>query len=160
MGIKNQLPSGPNFVPSYQISGIPYVTSSNGAEAPSAADVDLAGGVVPIEVQFPQVTRFVCVTNTGTQDLRVGFSQNGVMDPVGTAAAGNETRRNYFIIDKDQPSAVRMEVRCTKLFFLSDGSSGNGTGFSVLAGLTGVDRGAFPPLTGTLGAELSFEGIG
>ena len=158
MSIKTLLPSGPNFVPSYQMSGVPYVTSSAADEVPSAADVGPA--VRPIQISFPQVTRFFVVKAFGTSNLRVGFTENGVMDPKGTITAGDETGRNYFLIDKDQIEGVRLEVRCTDLFFLSDGTSTNKSSFSIIAGLTGIDRGAFPVLTGTLNASESFEGVG
>jgi hypothetical protein len=163
VSIKRQFPSGPNFVPSYQMSGIPYVTSSAADEVPSAADVSPT--VRPVSITFPQVTRFFVVKAFGTANLRVGFSENGVQDPAGSLGTGDATHRNYFLIDKDQIEGVRLEVRCTELYFLSDGSTGVESSFSVLAGLTGIDAGQFPILTGTVQAGTadeapSFKGIG
>ena len=155
MSLKSQLPSGPNFVPSYQMSGVPYVTCSATTEVGCAVDGDQ-----PVQVSFPQVTRFVVVNVIGSEDLRVGFSSNGLKEPAGSVTDGDETGRNYFVIDKDHTNSVRLEVRCTDMFFLGDGSTGTTTGFSVLAGLTGITSGQFPVLTGTLNATASFKGIG
>ena len=60
---------GPNFVPAYQVSGIPYVTSSHG---PAVV------GTAVQKITFPQVTRFFVVNNIGSNILRVGFTENGV----------------------------------------------------------------------------------
>ena len=69
---------GISNVGSYQVSGIPYVTSS--IAAPSNAGT-------PTEIAFPDVTQRIFVSNVNTASpLRVGFSANGVK---GT---------NYFII--------------------------------------------------------------
>ena len=46
--------AGPNFVPAYQISGVPYVTSSDGNNVSDT----------PQRIAFPFVTRFFQVTNT------------------------------------------------------------------------------------------------
>jgi|TARA_R110000824_G_scaffold46289_16_gene133183 hypothetical protein len=146
------------------MSGIPYVTSSAADEVVSAADVN-GTTIMPTAVHFPQVTRFFVIKAFGTSNLRVGFSENGVMNPAGSISTDDETHRNYFLIDKDQIEGVRLEVRCTDLFFLSDGATGNESSFSILAGLTGIDAGQFPILTGTVQAGTadeapSFKGIG
>ena len=64
-------PPAHNFVPEYQQSGIPYVTSSATNEVSDSA----------VRISFPFVTRWVQVFNTdsaGADTLRVGFTQNGV----------------------------------------------------------------------------------
>ena len=71
--------NGPNFVPAYQVSGTPFVTSSTGI------------GTTPMKISFPQATRFFQVTNTGDTHLRVGFSENGVN-------ANPAAQTNYFIL--------------------------------------------------------------
>ena len=127
-----QTSMGPNFVPAYQVSGIPFVTSSDGLTVGTTAQV----------VRFPQVTRFFVVTNTSEHPLRVGFTKNGVL--------ATETP-NYFVISGsagNSPSSVRLEIRCKELWFLRDG--GTNAGFSLVAGMSGVDASQFPILTGTL----------
>ena len=67
MGI-NWAKPGANYVPAYQSSGLPYVTRSAAGEVSTTV----------IKHEFPYVTRFFVVGNTGAGDLRVGFTENGV----------------------------------------------------------------------------------
>lgn len=57
----------------YQRSGIPYVTSSKGAE--------LTEGTV-VQIAFPRVTRWFQINTSGSADttahVRIGFTENGV----------------------------------------------------------------------------------
>lgn len=130
------------MVSEYQASGIPFVTSSQANEV----------STTPIKVSFPYVTRWVQVANanlTAGDDLRVGFTQNGV------SSAPNA---NYFVL-KGGPtntSMPRWEVKCTELWFVRHGSAD--TSFSVMAGLTNVKAGSFPVLTGSL--PLGAAGVG
>lgn len=147
---------GPNFVPAYQISGVPFVTSSNGAEV----------STTPIRVAFPFVTRFFQVTNTTGNDLRVGFTSAGVSGTGATSGSSGlpahkrqADHRNYYVIPGTgtagaNSNSLRLEVRCKELWFLRDDSSD--AGFTLIAGLTGVEPSAFPVLTGSNG----FEGVG
>ena len=82
MGLKNWQGQGPNYVPAYQASGTPFVTSSLGNTVTDT----------PSRVEFPYVTRWIQVTNTSEHPLRVGFSVNGV-NGVGGSVSGsrNET---------------------------------------------------------------------
>jgi hypothetical protein len=139
MSLKNVGFSGPNFVPAYQISGVPYVTSSAG---------DPVSTTVPKKITFPFVTRFFTVTNLSIDPLRVGFSENGVK--------GVETN-NYFIVHASSSYGLQ-ELRCKELYLMSDGP---GTvEWSLVAGLTSVPWSEFPILTGTLNDVASFKGIG
>jgi hypothetical protein len=141
--------NGPNFVPAYQISGTPFVTSSTGVTT------------TPVKIGFPQATRFFQVTNTGDTHLRVGFSENGVN--------GNPSTQNHYFILSGGVSTERLELRCKDLFIRADTVAN--ASFSLIAGLSGVAREQFPVLTGTLinsGANdeplnvsvPKFEGIG
>ena len=116
---------GPNFIPAYQISAIPYVTSST---AP-------ASGVV--ELDFAWVTRFIVVRNTSiagsTNVLKVGFTENGLHGS------------NYFSLASGESFDAEFRV---KSLFLSS-SSGTSTPYTVIAGLTTVDAKYFPILTGS-----------
>jgi hypothetical protein len=146
--------AGPNFVPAYQISGVPYVTSSNGNELAAA----------PQKITFPYATRFFQITNTGDDPLRIGFSRNGVNGEGGSVSGSTyETSSparclNYLVVSGSaagaQQSTVRLEVRCKEIWVRRDGSVN--TGFSLIAGLTGVESSQFPIFTGSMG----FQGIG
>lgn len=124
-----------NHAAEYQVSGWPFVTSSNPNEA----------GIVPIKITFPYVTQWVQVFNTDATDpLRVAFTQNGANQVGG---------RNYLVLSGNQ-STARLEIRCTELWFRQHAASQSS--FSVIAGLTGVGGGEFPVITGSNG----FDGVG
>jgi len=131
---------GPSFVPAYQVSGVPFVTSSASAEVTTSA---------PIKISFPTVTRWVQVRNNGANSLRVGFTEHGVK--------GTETANFYLLSPSTaasghtQATTDRWEVRCKEIFVMAQGGT---TGFSLMAGLTGVVQ--FPVVTGSNG----FGGVG
>jgi hypothetical protein len=106
--------TGLGSVGSYQISGIPWVTSSIAAPPTD-----------PLEIAFPYITKSIIVKNvdsSGTK-LRVGFSVNGV-----------KNTNNYFLLGKDESFAC--DLRVAKLYLLSDGV-GN-VAASLVCGLTGI----------------------
>lgn len=125
-----------NHAAEYQVSGWPYVTSSNANEI----------GTIASRITFPYVTQWVQVFNTdATDQLRVAFTQNGVNQVGG---------RNYLVLSGGQ-STDRLELKCTELWFRQHGASQ--TSFSVVAGLTNVSASQdFPVITGSNG----FEGVG
>jgi len=80
MSTYNYMP-GLNHVGSYQVSGIPYVTSS--LTVPDSSSTAL-------EISFPKITREYTVRNDGTQDIKIAYSENGL--------AGS----NFFVLDPGQ----------------------------------------------------------
>ena len=120
----------------YQVSGIPYVTSSN---APGS-------GSDPYRIPFPRVTQFVTINVFGSHDVHVGFTENGVKAP--------ETA-NYFVVESGAP-ATTIPVRCKELWVRSDNVAVSGV--SVCAGLTGCPE--FLVLTGSGGPHGDWEGVG
>lgn len=136
----NHTKAGPNLVPAYQLSGVPYMTASVVDEA----------AATPIAVHFPFVTRFFQVTNTdGSHALRVGFSENGVK-AVGT--------KNYFVLAATETSNV-FELRTKALYFMENAGSSPAS-FEIVAGLTTIEAAHFPVLTASVGSKTGFEGIG
>jgi hypothetical protein len=117
----NNIRSGLGYVPAYQVSSIPFLTSS--LTVPDRNST-------PLEINFQLVTKFVVVTNTygGAQNipLRVGFSENGVK--------GTENN-NYLILNNGE--SFEADFRVTKMFLLSD-STTFATSGSVVAGLTDI----------------------
>ena len=111
---------GISNVGSYQVSGIPFATSSLAAPASSGT---------PTEVSFPDVTQRVFVSNLINQPIRVGFSSNGVK---GT---------NYFIIPAATPATVfptqEFRVKVSSIFILSH--TGTPSSASVFAELSNID---------------------
>jgi len=140
---------GPNFVPAYQISGLPFVTSSNGTELANTGNV--------VKITFPFVTSNIAVTSVGgnTGILRVGFTENGVK--------GTESQ-NYItlpVISNKPVTSPQLKIRCKELFLRNDkdDGTGNAVGFSVYAQLTTIKGSEFPILTGSDGI-FDWEGIG
>tara|TARA_R110001583_G_scaffold31043_5_gene106571 strand:+ start:5700 stop:6161 length:462 start_codon:yes stop_codon:yes gene_type:complete len=153
MGISNFTGQGANFTPAYQASGTPFVTSSNGTTVTTT----------PSHLRFPHVTRFIQVTNTSEYPLRIGFSENGVNGLGGSVSGSSyETSsparcKNYLLLSGSTSGGgnqtVRLEVRCKELFIRSESGT---TGFTLIAGLTGISAMQFPTLTGSAG----FRGVG
>ena len=112
---------GLSSVGSYQMSAIPFATSSLTVPVNSAA---------PLRIQFPYVTKFVTVVNenTGTNvNMRVGFSVLGI--------SGSGT--NFFLLDNGE--SYTGEWRVEDIFLISNSTSQ--TSASVIAGLTPIPRG-------------------
>ncbi len=82
-------------------------------------------GSVPVQLNFPNVTKFITVKNRETS-LRVGFSALGV------------TGSNYFVVNGNETYTA--DLRVAQLFFLGN-VSGLTCSFSVVAGLTGIEAG-------------------
>lgn len=123
---------GEGYVPAYQISAVPFVTSSN---------VSLG---VTREINFDFVTKFFTVKNTGasTNVISIGFTQNGM----------SSTRSNFFTLSGSE--AFSGEIRTSALFI--SGSAGATTPFTLVAGLTNIPVKNFLTVTGSNG----FSGVG
>lgn len=124
---------GEGYVPAYQMSGMPFVTSSNVALGSTT------------EIGLGYVTKFVTVKNNSavaSNVISVGFTQNGML-------SGNS---NFFVLSGSESFSA--EVRTSKLFV--SGTSGTSTPFSVLAGLTNIHVSNFLVVT----ASNGFSGVG
>lgn len=101
---------------SYQVSGIPWVSSSLSVPA---------SGSTPLEITFPQITKSIIVKNasTGSVSMRVGFSSNGVSNT-----------NNFFLLSAGESFASDLKV--TRVYLMSN----NGTALtaSIIAGLTNI----------------------
>ena len=132
-----------NHAAEYQVSGIPYVTSS------ASDEVTTTTAVVH---RFPYVTQWVKVINQDTaHTLYVGFTEAGVRaSPTANRFALSPQSGDY-----NNPNAATdiIHVRCKELWFLG---ADNSCGFTIIAGLTNAKSREFPTLTGSDG----FEGVG
>ncbi len=168
---------GPGFAGAYQVSGIPYVTSSGHSEL-SATSANV------VQISFPRVTRWFEIACSGSGDasshLRLGFTQNGVnglgavtgsvntgvinewenevwdtTSPRPTAVQLENTHKNYFVVAASTGvgATSRFEMACTDLFLRADGAGD--TGFTIIAGLTSISRSSLN-ITGSAG----FHGVG
>lgn len=122
--------NGEYAVPAYQISALPYVTSSTIS----------AGQIHTYDFKF--VTKFISVVNRGSNaadQLAIAFTENGLKSTVG----------NYFTLD--QRDTVREEVRTTTLFVSC--SAGTNVNYQLFCGLTTIPAESFLPLTGSNGHQ-------
>ena len=123
---------GEGYSPAYQISGIPFVTSST----------------VPLgqtkEITFSSVSRFIIVKNTSaaTNVISVGFTQAGLLPK----------NSNYFILSGSETFSA--ELKTDRLFI--SGTAGATNNFTVVAGLTYIPWTEMLPVTGSNG----FTGVG
>ena len=131
MTANNQFYMGEGYVPAYQISATPFVTSSNVALGQTK------------EITFRYVTQFLVVKNTGPTSsvLAVGFTANGL----------STSNSNFFVLSGSESFAA--DLRVDRIFV--SGSAGAPT-FSVIAGLTGISDTRFLLVT----ASNGFNGVG
>jgi hypothetical protein len=118
--------NGEYFAPAYQISALPYLSSS----------VISAGSIHRYE--FPYVTRFINVVNRGSNvvdKISLAFTENGF------------TTGNYITLD--QGVSINQELRATVLYVSA--SSGTSIDYQLLCGLTSIPSKNFLPITGSNG---------
>lgn len=123
---------GEGYVPAYQMSATPYVTSSQ-----------VTLGEIK-EFSFGCVTRFFTLKCTGasTSGVSVGFTRLGLL----------VQNSNFFTLSGSE--AYTGEIRTDRLFI--SGSSGASCTFTIIAGLTPISADKFLTITGSNG----FLGVG
>lgn len=124
---------------SYGVSGIPF-----------AVGTQIVADITTLRIDFDFVTRFFVVVNEGANDMRVGFTANGVS---GSAAS------NFFVVAGNTTSP-RLEIRCRELFLRGEGGPITA---SVVAGLTAIPRSNYFSVTGSQfvsGAIFLANGVG
>ena len=143
---------GPNDVPTYQMSAIPFVTSSGPNAIPGSNSSSA------LRIPFRSVTRFFILNNLGAAPIRIGFTESGVLG-IGSPASGSgitalaNDNNNYFVLSGASTTG-RLEIRCKELFLLGDTTTTSN--YSLIAGLTPISDRMFP----TLSASNGFEGVG
>jgi hypothetical protein len=121
------------FVPAYQMSSVPFVTSS-----------EISLGEIQV-LTFPQVTRFFNIQNisaTTGSEVAVAFTLRGLDPAVG----------NFFTVG--QGVSFRDELRTTQVFI--SGSLGTTARYQLVAGLTNIPSYQFLPIT----ASNGYAGVG
>ena len=117
--------AGLGNVGSYQSSGKPFLSAS----------IDIPSNNSVIQIDFPNVTRFITIKHTGADeadlvDMRVGFSANGI--------SGN-AQNNWLILNNQESYSADWRVKSVYLRVEPIGGSTNATA-SVIAGLTTIDQ--------------------
>ncbi len=117
---------GEGYVPAYQISPIPYVTSSNVTLGSTKS------------YSFPCVSKSIFIQNTAGSSsvIAVAFTQNGLLP----------ANANFLVLSGGQ--TFSQDIRTSELFI--SGVAGTST-FSVLAGLTNIPVKNFLTVTGSNG---------
>ena len=115
--------AGLSNVGSYQVSGIPFITSS-------AVPVSSAAGNT-WKVEFPYVTSEITVCNHAANShnlARISFSARGVKDEVG----------NYYLLgaSKDGVGSTTFRVKATEIYCMSDDNHSDTV--SICASLTTI----------------------
>ena len=109
---------GVNHTPAYQVSGRPFAYTQTLVSATKT------------KVKFEYVTRWVCIVNKGTVDVRVAFSSDGLNSPANNyfiVPAGNGTAGVYH-------SSPRLELKVSELWLEATGTPE----VSVIAGMTSI----------------------
>ena len=139
-----------NYVPEYQMSGIPFV----GTYKFSANNV--AGDYKKQLVSFEQVTRWIQILNhndNANTHIFLFFNENEADDFLTKANANPGSTTAVFVgsvgggghhirIDKSQYT-VRYELKCKQLWLVGHENDI----FSVIAGLTNISSNTFPDQT-------------
>ena len=116
--------TGLNHVGAYQVSGVPFASGSI-----------VCDGAAPVKITFPYVTRWIKVINNDTNDVKVGFSENGL--------AGT----NYFTVNgtsgNEQNQTETLELKVTELYLTGSGD------VDIVAGLTSINGRMTTTDTGT-----------
>ena len=103
---------GISNVGSYQVSGVPFVSGA------------IALTTAPIQITFPDVTQRIFVAKHAGDNVRVGFSANGV----------NGT--NYFLLSGNLPPQ-EFRVKVSSMFVRADLTTAN---ISVSAELSNISE--------------------
>jgi hypothetical protein len=117
--------AGLNHVGSYQVSGIPFLSSSLVPQSGSQPNY--------WKVEFPSVTKEVTITNNSTTShdlIRVAASERGL----------NNNVKNYFLIGstKDGDGATTLNMKVTELYIMCDDN--HIAEVSVFAALTTIQN--------------------
>jgi hypothetical protein len=120
--------NGEYATPAYQISALPYLSSSL-----------ISQGQIH-KYEFPYVTKFINIVNRGsvpTDKITLAFTERGLQSTVA----------NYITLD--QGDTVHEEIRTTVLFISC--SVGSTVDYQVFCGLTNIPSKNFLTLTGSNG---------
>jgi hypothetical protein len=129
----NHMRPGLFNVGSYQISGKPWITGSNGL-APGVED----------RIVFPRVARSVTVINTDpvlSDDLRVHFNS--------TSSAGQVINGLHFVQLNNNNDAISFGVKCNEIFISAPAANAGNAAYTVIAELTDIEPSLAPTLTGS-----------
>ena len=154
----------------YQLSGVPYVTSSipipPADEDTQEVNVGIPAGsevldTEVVEIQFPSVTKRITIINDITASefapLRYGFSYHGVKGISGIAGSHSAAGATSWYGVLHNSSSITMDVRVERLYLRTHSTSELGATASVIAELTYIPTGSTPFISSS---EDRFWGYG
>ena len=115
--------AGLNSVGSYQMSGVPFMSSS--IQVPSYSAASGYG----YKLEFPTVTKAVTVRNDGTDVLWFAFSANAIS---GSTGVGGHR------VSVPSSGSVTVDFRVVDVYLISDTTTAGKA--TVIAPLTGITR--------------------
>lgn len=127
MSINWPKPSVTN-VPEYQLSGLPYCLTIDN-DAGNAA-------VKKGYIDLPRVSRWICFSAKNV-DVDIFFVDDKSANNNNNE---NDIHNNQFFKVKAGTISQRLEIRCKKIFYNQTDNGVAGTGFSIIAGLTHIDK--------------------
>jgi len=139
--------SGLFNVPSYQVSGYPFLTGGlvNSALASNGE----------VKVDFPHVTKNITVINTDTTGLRVYFNafesvnSSHPNDDPGGYPSGAPVTGHHFITLENKKDSITFDVKCREIYVAATGSGAAVGSFELWAELTGIPAKEMFILTGS-----------
>jgi len=145
-----------NFVPEYQMSGVPHVETRTLASRANNAAVIAA--IDSHKFTFGSVTRWIVInnhSNNAGKHLRIYFNETAAKTAYDNKDNANpDSDLHYFLVNGDEQTQ-RLEIKCKELYLIPD-TPGDTFEVSVIAGLTNVFASDFPDQTkanGFLGVE-------
>lgn len=138
-----------NFVPEYQMSGIPFVKSVTCRSVANAAD--LKANISDYKLEFPTVTRWIKLHNhddAQKTNVKIYFSETAASEAFDMGGDSH-----YYLLDIEEVTE-RLELKCKHIYIVP--TETNKTPLvSIIAGLTSVPAADFPDQT----KENGFSGI-
>lgn len=119
MSLANPYYVGLQNVGSYQVSGIPFLSGS----------ITVVKDAAPIEIVFPSVTKRIIVSCvSGSNDVKVGFSANGVQNS------------NHFTLNSGTTvsSRLTLDIKISSIFLYCNSGATNSL-VNIAAELTNID---------------------
>ena len=87
-------------------------------------------------IDLPRVSRWICFSAKNV-DVDIFFVDDKSANDNNNA---NEKHNNQFFKVKAGTVSQRLEIRCKKIFYNQTDNGVAGTGFSIIAGLTHIDK--------------------
>lgn len=153
---------GISSVGNYQLSGVPYASSSIDVVKCKKHGSYEAGGFskdvvnlrcqnAPERVQFPGVTKFITVKNeaSGSTDapIRVGFSKFGVGGESQLETLAGNVPSYFFVLQNGESYTADWRIEELYIIGHPQGTADLGSTASVIAGITRIGTGSIPGIS-------------